>query len=332
MPRYTAEPASLGNQRTVVLADATAGRRAQIACHGAALLNLETPRNGVPFDVAWGYRTADEIVARAGSHFAILAPFGGRVADALYTFDGTSQDLQPGAAGTARECRHGFVRDADFAVADLGANRDGATATLATHAIRPRPGYPFAIDLAVSFTLDAAGLTLRASMRNVGARAAPCFFGWHAYFRAGEGMADAWTLRIPAQTVIQTDDHLIALPGAAAYAPLAALPALDFRAARKLGGTVLDTGYTGLAPDADGRLRTRVADPASGFAIDVWQERGVLHAFTGDTLGAGARSAIALESMECMANAFNRPECAAAIRLEAGAERAFACGVAFPAA
>jgi aldose 1-epimerase len=31
--------------------------------------------------------------------------------------------------------------------------------------------------------------------------------------------------------------------------------------------------------------------------------------------------------MECMADAFNRPECAAAIRLEPGAERRFRCGV-----
>ena len=36
---------------------------------------------------------------------------------------------------------------------------------------------------------------------------------------------------------------------------------------------------------------------------------------------------IALEPMECMANAFNRPDCAQAIRLLPGAERRFRCGV-----
>lgn len=331
MTHYSAEHASLGEQATVVLADAT-GRRAQIACHGAALLNLETIHNGAPFDIAWGYRTADEIVARAGSHFAILVPFGGRVADARYVFDGATHDLQPGVTGATRGYRHGFVRDTDFAVTELDANDTAATATLATQAIRPRPGYPFSIDLAIAFTLDASGLTLQARMRNAGAHAAPCFFGWHAYFRVGGGMADDWTLQIPARTAIQTDNDLIALPGRAAYVPLDALPALDFRAARRVDGTVLDNGYTDLTADTDGRIRTRLADPASGFAIDVWQQRGVLHAFTGDTLGTGARSAVALEPMECMADAFNRPECAAAVRLEAGATRSFTCGVAFPAA
>lgn len=330
MTRYTAQRANLGPQPVVVLAN-DAGQRARIACHGAALLGLEMPRNGEPFDIAWGYRDADEILARSGSHFAILAPFGGRVGDARYVFDGQSFDLEPGVAGTAREFRHGFVRDADFAVADLGAGDASATATLATTAIRPRPGYPFSIDLAIRFTLDAAGLTLEARMRNVGDRAAPCFFGWHAYFRAGEGMADDWTLEIPARTAIRTDARLIPLPGDAAYVPLEQAPELDFRAARRVGTTVLDVGYAGLAAARDGRMRTRLTDPSSGFSISVWQERGVMHAFTGDTLGAGARSAIALEPMECMADAFNRPDCASAIRLEPGAERVFCCGVECPA-
>lgn len=327
MPGFTATPAMLGGQSIVVLAG-DSGQCARIACHGAALLSLEVPRADGVFDIAWGYRNAAEIKARAGSHFAILAPFGGRIADAGYVFEGHEYDLQPGVTGNQREFRHGFVRDTDFALSGLAADATSASATLGTEAIRPRPGYPFAIDLAITFTLTACGLALDVRMRNVGKHAAPCFFGWHAYFRAGTGMADDWALQIPARTLIRTDPHLIALPGQAAYAAAHDSPALDFRQARRIGDTVLDVGYTNLAVAADGRMHTRLADPASGFAIDVWQERGVMHAFTGDTLGAGARSAVALEPMECMANAFNRPECADAIRLEPGAKRVYRCGVA----
>jgi aldose 1-epimerase len=138
---------------------------------------------------------------------------------------------------------------------------------------------------------------------------------------------DDWQLQIPAQTLIRTDATLIALPGAAAYVPLDDAPALDFREPRLIGDSNLDQGYTDLEADADGRIRTRLRDPSSGLGIAVWQERGVMHAFTADTVSRDMRRAIALEPMECMADAFNRPECAPAIRLEPGAEHRFRCGV-----
>jgi len=326
MSRYAAERASLGAQPIVVLQDGT-GRRVRIACHGAALLGFEVPRDGGVFDIAAGYRDEVEIVARTSSRFAIMVPFGGRIADARYRFDGHEQDLQPGVEGAARASRHGFVRGVDFEVASLQADEHSAHVVLTTSAIRPRPGYPHAIDLAVTYTLDAGGLTLEACMRNVGDNAAPCFFGWHPYFRVADGEVDSWALQVPAEVLVRADANLIALPGAAAYVPLDDAPALDFREPRVIGDTILDQGYVDLDTEADGRIRTRLHDPASGFAIAVWQERGMMHTFTADTIGSGVRRSVALEPMECMANAFNRPDCADAIRLEPGAERRFRCGV-----
>lgn len=327
MTRYTVERDTLGSQEVVVLTGHDAGLRLRVARHGAALLGFEVTRDGVRHDYAAGYRDAAEVVSRPGSRFAILAPFAGRVADARYRFDGREQDLEPGVSGAERASRHGFVRDADFDIATMHADDGSATLTLATQQIRPRPGYPHAVDLAVTFTLDAGGLTLESLMRNVGDNAAPCFFGWHPYFQLADGMVDDWELQIPAQTLIRTDANLIALPGSAAYVDLDDAPALDFREPRLIGGSILDQGYTDLDADADGRIRTRLRDPASGRSVAVWQEHGVMHAFTADTISRGVRRAVALEPMECMANAFNRDDCAAAIRLEPGAARRFRCGV-----
>ncbi len=323
--RYAVERWSIGDQPIVEIRD-DAGRRVRIACRGAALVAFEMPRAGGSFDIAAGHRDAVDIVTRPGSRFAIMAPFAGRIADARYRFEGAEYDLQPGAAPGQRESRHGFVRDAVFDVAELVASGGSARATLRT-SIRGRPGYPFAIDLAVSFTLDAAGLTLEARMRNGGDRPAPCFFGWHPYFRVSDGSADEWLLEVPARTLIRTGPDLIALEGNAAYVPLADAPALDFRRAAPIGGRILDQGYTDLAADADGRIRTRLIDPKTRFGVTVWQERGVMHVYTGDTLQRDARRSVALEPMECMANAFNRPEWSDAVRLDPGAERLYRCGV-----
>lgn len=323
--KYAVDRSSMDLQPLVVLED-DAGRRVRIACHGATLIGFEVRRGGSSFDIAAGHRDAAEIAARPGSRFAIMVPFGGRIADARYRFDGHDYDLQPGAAPGQRESRHGFVRDADFAVAKLVADAHFARAILTT-SIGGRPGYPFAIDLSVSFTLDDMGLTLEARMRNGSDKPAPCFFGWHPYFRVSDGAANEWQLQVPARALIRTGSDMIALEGDAAYVPLDAAPPLDFRRLRLVGGSVLDQGYADLAADADGRIRTRLADPASGFSITVWQERGLMHVFTGDTLKRDARRSVALEPMECMANAFNRPEWADAIRLEPGAERVFRCGI-----
>ena len=328
MTRYGVERLSLGNQTIVLLHDQHDGRRVSIALHGAALLRFEVPFADGVHDLVDGYRNADEVRVRPGSRFAIMAPFAGRVADARYRFDGIAQDLDPGVVGSERASRHGFVRDAEFSIDALDADDNRARVILGTAAIRPRPGYPHAVDLGVSFTLDRGGITLEASMRNVGDAPAPCFFGWHPYFRLpGASLVDDWQVQIPAQSLIRTGADLIALPGGAAYVSLDDAPALDFREPRRIGGSILDQGYTDLEAGADGRIRTLLRDPAGGVALTVWQERGVMHAFTADTLARDARRAIALEPMECMADAFNRPECAEAIRLEPGAERTFRCGV-----
>jgi len=323
--RYTVDRSLMDDQPIVTLQD-DAGRRVRIACHGATLIGFEVPRGARSYDIAAGYRDGAEIVARPGSRFAIMIPFAGRVADARYRFDGRDYDLQPGAAPAKREFRHGFVRDTEFALHELVADTGSARAMFNT-SIRGLPGYPFTVGLSVGMTLDAGGLTLEARMRNDGDQPAPCFFGWHPYLRVSDGIADDWRLQIPAQTLIRTGADLIALPGDAAYVPLDAMPALDFRRSRPIGGRILDHGYTDLVADPDGRIRTRIVDPASGFGVTVWQERGVMHAFTGDTLKRDARRSIALEPMECMADAFNRPEWADAIRLDPGAERLYRCGI-----
>jgi aldose 1-epimerase len=323
--KYTADRSLLDGQPIAVLED-DGGRRVRIACHGAALIGFEVARGGRPFGIAAGYRDAAEIITRPGSRFAVMVPFAGRMADARYHFEGGDYDLQPGAAPDKRESRHGFVRDADFAIEELAADSGSARVTLRTSAGRVA-GYPFAIEVSVSFTLDGDGLTLAVRMRNAGNEPAPCFFGWHPYFRVSDGVADEWTLEIPAQTLIRTGADLIALAGDAAYVPLDDVPDLDFRRSRPIGGSILDHEYTDLVAGTDGRIRTRLTDPKTGFGITVWQERGVMHAFTGDTLKRDVRRSIALEPMECMANAFNRPEWAAAVRLEPGAERIYRCGV-----
>ncbi|MFC5741567.1 aldose 1-epimerase [Dyella tabacisoli] len=326
---FRAEHDQWESHDVVVLSDEVRQRRVRIACRGATVLNMQLLRHGQMHDLAAGYQDAAELEARPGSRFAIMAPFANRIADARYRFDGESQDMQPGMTGAARAARHGYLRGEDFAIEQLGADAASASVLLTNTSIRPgvHPGYPYAVDVSVRYTLAADGLTIETIMRNAGDHAAPCFFGWHPYFRVNDAQVDEWELTVPASKFVRTDPNYIPLPGDAAYVALDAEPALDFRQPRRIGALKLDHAYVELQYDADGRARTRLRDPVTGLGLAVWQESGVMLVFSADTISRDVRRSLALEPMESMADAFNRDDCAAAIRLEPGAVRSYRCGV-----
>jgi aldose 1-epimerase len=327
---FSIERTLLGPHEVIVLRDAERGRSVQVARRGATVIALEQVVHGTVQSLLDGYRGSAELDTRPSSRSAIMAPFANRIDDARYTFDGQEQDLQPGVPADQRACRHGFVRGVDFDVLPPRITTDAAEVTFATSVLRPGafPGYPHAIDLAVTYTLDAKGLSLRVSMRNVGDTAAPCFFGWHPYFRVDDSLVDAWVLQVPATHVVRMTPGNIPLPGEQAYQSLDEAPAaLDFRQAKPIGSTHVDIAYAGLMAESDGRVRTRLRNPASGLALNVWQEHGVMLVFTADSVTRDVRRSVALEPMESMSNAYNRVDCAEAIRLEPGTERTFLCGV-----
>jgi aldose 1-epimerase len=81
----------------------------------------------------------------------------------------------------------------------------------------------------------------------------------------------------------------------------------DLRSPRRVGSLVLDTGYTNLDRDGDGRAWAHLRAPDGGRGVSLWMDEAYayLMVFTGDTLGERARSALALEPMSCAPDAFN---------------------------
>ena len=329
MTAFSAARDRLGSHDIAILGDPQRQRQVRIVSRGAAVVGIEIVHGGSTFQLADGYRDLTEVEQRPGSRYAVMAPFANRIKDARYRFDDRVYDLAPGIEGDKRESRHGFLRDQEFTLERLDADDVGAHAVFVNRSIRPgvHAGYPFAIDVSVHYILSASGLEVVASMRNVGEETAPCFFGWHPYFRVADGLVDAWELQVPASLLIRTDANFIPLPGDEAYVAVQDEPTMDFRQWRRIGDTALNHGYAGLHADADGRARTRVRDPKTGLTVAMWQTRGIVLVFTADTVPRDARRAIALEPMESMSDAFNREDCASAIHLEPGAERQFHCGV-----
>ncbi|WP_406436901.1 aldose 1-epimerase [Streptomyces sp. NBC_00631] len=326
---YRITESRLGGEPTLVVSAPDDSARAVLALRGATLLSWQvgSEATGHPKELTDGYRDEKELLSQDGVRAGLLAPFPNRVADARYHHDGHDHDLLPGAHGD-RLIYHGFARETPFELAHATTAPDSARLLLRTTSIRPgtHPGYPFALDLTAEYTLSADELSITIGATNVGDTTAPYAAGWHPYFTLSRPIDDL-TLHIPAHTLIRTDASLVPLPGEDARLPLDHRPTMDFRTPRRLGDAVIDACYADLTPGPAGRIETVLTDPATGEELRVWQYNGYMHVFTGDTLARDPRASIALEPVETMTNAFNRPEHAAALALEPGRTRTFAFGV-----
>ena len=81
----------------------------------------------------------------------------------------------------------------------------------------------------------------------------------------------------------------------------------DFTTSRFVGPAVLDTAYTSLERDADGKARASLDAPGGVTGAVLWVDPGFpyLMVYTGDTLPevARRRRAVAIEPMTCPPNA-----------------------------
>jgi aldose 1-epimerase len=303
--------------------------RAVVALHGATLLSWHIEHQGEALELTDGYRDLAELHEQSGVRNGVMAPFSNRVADGRYHFDGREHDLLPAVTGD-RTIYHGFARALPFALESATTADHGARLVLRSNEIRPGrfAGYPFALDLTVTYTLTQDEIILEVEATNTGDTTAPYSAGWHPYFqlRNGTDGIDDLELQIPARTLIRTDDALIPTHGPNYRLDLDDLPHMDFRHARPVGQRIIDACYTDLHFRPDGRAETVLRDPKTSRELRIWQESGFLHVFTGDTLTRDRRKSIAIEPVDAMTNAFNRDEFRASIALPPGRTRRFRCG------
>lgn len=316
---------SLGSEPVVIVSSPGGGTRATLARRGATLLDWRVERDGLPFDLTDGYRDEAELLAQDGVRNGILAPFPNRIADGRYAFAGVGYNLLPGRHAS-RLIYHGFARELPFDLAEAVVSGSAAR-LLFTARIQPGqyPGYPFLLDLGVTYRITEYAVDVEMRATNRGSLSAPYAAGWHPYFRL-PGTVDDWTLQIPALTLVRTDEALIPLGGGAAYQPLSGIPQLDFREPRELAGLVIDACFTDLVPGPDQWAETVLRHARTGDELRVRQHSGSMHVFTGDTLARDRRRGIALEPVEAITNAFNRDEYASALRLAPGETRTFRFG------
>jgi aldose 1-epimerase len=226
----------------------------------------------------------------------LLAPWPNRVRDGRYSAGG--RDLQlPLSEPAHHNASHGLVRWAAWSVEE----RTDHSVSLVCR-LMAQPGYPWTLDLHVLFDLSADGLTVTTTATNLSADPAPYAQGAHPYLTTGTGPVDAWELTLRARTRLLVDDQLIPVDRADVRGT-----DLDFGVARPVAGTVLDTAFTGLDRDHEGRAEVTLRDGRTGDGVALWMDEryGWVQLFTGDGLPGLDRRALAVEPMTAPPDAFN---------------------------
>jgi len=231
-----------------------------------------------------------------GAAGEILIPWPNRVADGRYTFEGAEQQLDL-TEPALHNAIHGLTRRQLWSV-----ERHTEREVRFTLRLYPQHGYPHFLDLAVEYAVGGHGLSVEVFATNSGTTAAPYGLGWHPYLTLATEAVDEAVLQLPASEWIPVDDRMI---------PTGRQPVdgtdYDFRQARRVGATRLDTAFTGLRREADGLVHVRLADAAGAHGVRLWAAEGLdwVQLFTGDTLPEGHRRAgVAVEPMTCPPNAF----------------------------
>jgi aldose 1-epimerase len=244
-------------------------------------------------DVLDGYDIDDRCTGARGQ---TLLPWPNRLRDGAYSFGGDEQQLPLSEPGK-HNAIHGLIRWTNFDVAELG--DDSVTMV---HVLHPQPGYPFMLDVRIAYRLGPEGLTVTTTAANLGGGPAPYGTGAHPYLRLPMPAVNGATLQAPGAVRLVTDDRGI---------PVDTTPvdgtSDDFRTPQRIGDAQLDTGFTSLVRDSEGRAWVRLSDD-EGNEVALWcdDRHPFLMLFTGDSLPQPSRrrTGLGVEPMTCAPNAF----------------------------
>jgi aldose 1-epimerase len=242
----------------------------------------------------------DDHLLADGAHGAVLAPWPNRIPAGRYGFGGREFQLEL-SDPTHGAAIHGLLRWRAFECREYSSD----SVTLG-HLLWPSPGYPFAVDVAVTYSVSDDGLKVHVEMENVGVETCPFALGHHPYVAVGQDV-------LVDELVVRFVGHEYATMNARGELELwrgVAGSPYDFTHARNVGDQVLDVVLRGGSRDRDGKRRVDVLRP-DGYGVVVWMDESFnyVQLFTGDTLAPyRRRRGLALEPMTGPPGAFQSGE------------------------
>jgi aldose 1-epimerase len=265
-----------------------AGASATLSTTGASILELSLDsKKLIP-------KAKDATKSFAG---AVLAPWQNRLANGEWVEpSGKTLRIPINEIGLGN-AHHGLVFDADFSVKEQNNN-----SITFEHLIEESVGYPFKVNLEISYELTELEFICRFSATNVGEQKAPFVIGFHPYFAIGDSSQALLTL--PAQSYYtQTKSKIPDVKVAVADTNF------DFSNGKALVGLELDDFFTDLDVKS-GEIVSKLV--TAEWGAELYQSGTLKHLVVYLTeqfeSEIGPISALAIEPASGAANAFNNKE------------------------
>lgn len=226
-----------------------------------------------------------------------LIPWPNRLHEGRYRWDG-QQYQTPINEVAKNNALHGYTRWFNWQL-----SAEGSETAVASLRLHPQDGYPFILDLSITYTLGRDGLTVANRARNAGTVACPYAHGAHPYINVGTEKIDQATLTAPLSTYLPTDADQIPT----GRTPVAGTD-FDFQHARIMGDARIDHAFTDLTRDSNGLANITLSSSETGRRVTLWVDEKYPYVmlFTGDTVEPASRrrAGLGVEPMTCPPNGF----------------------------
>ncbi len=275
------------------------GMSATLISYGAAVQSVMLPaRNGRVADVALGYATIEEYLAKPQYFGATVGRFANRIAKGRFTLDGRAYQTP---VNNGENALHGGLVGFDKVLWTVTSVTSGPTASATMRYVSDDgdQGYPGTLTVDATYSLDEQD-QLSIEYRATTDRATIANITNHSYWNlAGEGAATGamgHLVTIPAETFLPTDAGAIPT---GERRPVPGTP-FDFRTAHPVGERVRDAsdqqivfgrGYDhnwiiGDHVTPDLHLMARVEEPVSGRGFELLSNQPGLQFYSGNFLDA----------------------------------------------
>ena len=229
-----------------------------------------------------------------GAHGAPLIPWPNRLADGRYSFDGQEHQVEL-SEPERHNAIHGFLRWRSWSMIA----HEQSSVTVGCRLL-PLAGYPFALEIRITYALGSGGLSVHTAARNIGVARCPFAAGQHPYLSGAGAKIDDCELQLPAATRILVDDERKLPCGTETVVD----GEYDFRTPRLIGTQEIDSAFCDLERDQHGLVNVALTAP-DGRSAQLWADASypVIELYTGDGLAVQRRRrGLGVEPMTCAPN------------------------------